>query len=255
MVRKISDRDLSAVLREGWADFLRFRGDLILIGLLYPLVGIVAATITVGGSLIPLFFPIAAGIALLGPLVAIGFYELARRREAGLESGWRHFIDVRKRPSASGIGAIAAVMFALFGAWVFVAAALYLLLWGLPVPDSVADFVIRLFTTSEGWALIVVGNMVGVLFAILVLALSVASLPMLVDCDVDARTALSTSVHAFQANSGVMIRWGVIIALLLVLGSIPAFLGLAVVLPWLGYATWHLYTRLIDRHALPTYAA
>jgi uncharacterized membrane protein len=99
--------------------------------------------------------------------------------------------------------------------------------------------------------LIVVGNIAGIAFAALVLTLSVVSLPMLVDCDVGARTAIATSVRAVKANKGVMLLWGIIVAALLVLGSIPAFVGLAFVLPWLGYATWHLYTRLVDRSALP----
>ena len=106
-----------------------------------------------------------------------------------------------------------------------------------------------MFTTPNGWALIVIGNLAGLGFAIAVLALSVVSLPMLVDRDMDARTAMATSVHAVMANRGVMARWGLTVAGLLVLGSIPAFIGLAFVLPWLGYATWHLYTRLVDRGA------
>ena len=250
-VRTITSDDLRQVLREGWSDFMTMRGDLIFVGLLYPLVGIVAATVTLGGALLPLFFPIAAGIALLGPVVAIGFYELARRREQGLASRWTHFLDVRRRPSADGIGAVAALLLTLFALWIVVAAALYVGLWGSNVPTSVPAFLSRLFTTPEGWALILAGNAIGPGFAVAVLAISVVSLPMLVDCDVEARAAVRTSIAAFRANKGAMLRWGFIIAALLVLGSIPFFVGLAVVLPWLGYATWHLYTRLVDRSALP----
>ena len=249
-VRRISATDLREVLREGWNDFLELRGDLIFVGLLYPMVGLVAAAVTLGGALLPLFFPIAAGIGLLGPIVAVGFYEMARRREAGRQSRWTHFLDVRKRPSIDGIGAVAALLLALFALWVVTAAALYLALWGPGPAPSIGDFVQRLFTTPEGWALIVIGNVIGLGFAVAVVALSVVSLPMLVDCNVEARTAVRTSVAAFRANKGVMIRWGFIIAVLLVLGSIPLFIGLAVVLPWLGYATWHLYTRLVDRSGL-----
>jgi uncharacterized membrane protein len=252
-VRKITRDDLRIALRDGWADFMSMRGDLIFIGLLYPLIGIVAATVTLGGTMLPLFFPIAAGLSLLGPIVAIGFYELARRREAGYASDWSHFLDVRKRPSADGIGVVAALLVTIFLAWVASAAVIYVALWGMHAPPSIGAFLTRLFTTPEGWALIVVGNLVGLGFAILVLATSVVSLPMLVDCDgVEANTAVATSVRAFKANKGLMMRWGFTIALLLVLGSIPLFIGLAAVLPWLGYATWHLYTRLVDRSALPT---
>jgi uncharacterized membrane protein len=88
------------------------------------------------------------------------------------------------------------------------------------------------------------------MFGWIVLALSVASLPMLVDCDVSAAEAVSASWRAANANKGAMVRWGLTVTALLVIGSIPLFVGLAFVLPWLGYATWHLYTRLIDRSAI-----
>lgn len=249
-VRTLSPRDLNLSLREGWNDFLSMRGDLIFLGLLYPLVGIVAAVVTLGYNLLPLFFPIAAGISLLGPIVAIGFYELARRREAGLESNWMHFFDVRKRPSADGLGAVAMLLIFIFALWVAAAGGLYVALWGMNAPDSIGAFLSRLFTTPEGWALIIVGNLIGAGFALLVLAVSFVSLPMLVDCNIEASTAVDTSIRAFRANKGMMIRWGLTIAVLLVLGSIPLFVGLAVVLPWLGYATWHLYTHVVDRSAL-----
>ncbi|MDB5697268.1 MAG: hypothetical protein JWN69_72 [Alphaproteobacteria bacterium] len=249
-VRKISNRDLREVLVEGLSDFSEKRGDLLLIAMIYPIVGIVAAIVSLGGSLLPLFFPIAAGIGLLGPLVAIGFYELARRREAGLESDWSHFLDVRNRPAWESIGVVSGLLLSIFAAWLITAAVLYALLIG-EAPVSVGDFLQRLFLTSQGWALIVLGNLAGAFYAVLVLKLSVVSLPMLVDRNVSARVAVDTSVRAVRANMAVMIRWGLIVATLLVLGSIPAFIGLAFVLPWLGYATWHLYTRLVDRDALP----
>ena len=250
-VRRIAAADLSASLRDGWNDFMAMRGDLIFLGLLYPVIGLVAAAVSLGGSLIPLFFPIAAGIGLLGPLAAIGFYELARRRESGLESDWSHFLDVRKRPAMDDIAIVSGVLLSLFLLWLIVAAVLYVALWGPAPPASLGDFLRRLFTTREGWELIFIGNALGALFGVAVLTLSVVSMPMLVDRDVNAGLAMRTSVAAVRANFAVMMKWGLIVAALLVLGSIPAFIGLAVVLPWLGYSTWHLYTRLVDRDALP----
>lgn len=249
-VRTITNADADAALREGWADFMDMRGDLIFVGLIYALVGIVAATAIMGGPLLALLFPIVAGIGLLGPVAALGFYEMARRRESGLESNWQHFLDVRKRPSADDIAVVAALLVAIFVAWIFVASGLYLALFGWWEPPSISAFFTRVFTTPEGWALILIGNAIGLGFAALVLGISVVSLPMLVDCDISAAQAVSTSWRAARANPGVMFRWGVIVAALLVLGSIPFFVGLAAVLPWLGYATWHLYTKLVDRSAI-----
>ena len=249
-VRTISFADLKAVLRAGYQDFLDRRGDLIVVGLIYPIIGFAAAAVALGGDLIPLFFPIAAGIGLLGPVAAIGFYELARRREAGLDARWNHFLDVTRRPGWDSIMAVTGILLMIFFAWLAAAWILYAAFIDAP-PQSVSYFVERLLITQGGWRLIVVGNLVGIGFGLLVLTLSVVSLPMLVDCDVGARTAIATSVRAVKANKGVMVLWGIIVAALLILGSIPAFIGLAFVLPWLGYATWHLYTRLVDRGPVP----
>ena len=249
-VRTITNADARAALREGWDDFIEMRGDLIFVGLIYVLVGIVAATAIMGGPLLPLLFPILTGVGLLGPVAAIGFYEMARRRERGLQSNWQHFLDVRKRPSADDVAAVAALLVGVFLAWLFVASGLYIALFGWWEPPSIGAFLSRVFTTPEGWALIVIGNAIGLAFSALVLGISVVSLPMLVDCNMSAAQAVSTSWRAARANPGVMFRWGLIVGALLVLGSISFFVGLAAVLPWLGYATWHLYTKLVDRSAI-----
>ena len=253
-VRRITDEDLKISLRQGLDDFLAMRGDLLFVGLLYPLLGILAAVFTSGGAL-PFFLPIVAGVGLLGPVAAVGFYELARRREDGLESGWTHFLDVRKRPSADDVGIVAGLLLAIFALWLLAAGALYIAFFGWDAfgwtaQNTIAGFLRDVFTTPAGWGLIVSGVAVGAVFAWIVLALSVASLPMLVDCDISASQAVSASWRAAHANKGLMIRWGLTVVGLLVLGSIPLFIGLAFVLPWLGYATWHLYTRLVDRAAI-----
>jgi uncharacterized membrane protein len=149
------------------------------------------------------------------------------------------------------MGIVAGLLLVIFVGWLLAAAALYAVIFGWATPTSIGGFLTMVLTTARGWALIVSGLVVGAIFGWFVLALSVASLPMLVDCDVTAADAVRASWRASHANKGEMIRWGVIVAALLVLGSIPAFVGLAFVLPWLGYSTWHLYTRLIDREAIP----
>jgi uncharacterized membrane protein len=249
-VRTIGGGDLRFALRAGWEDFKDMRGDIFFAGLIYTVLGLAAVVMTTSKPLIPYFFPVVAGVALLGPIAAIGFYELARRREDGGEVHWFNFLDVRKRPSVDDMGMVAAILLGIFALWLMAAGLLYVALYGWATPTSIGDFVTSVFTTPQGWALIVAGAIVGAVFAWLVLALSVVSLPMLVDCDVAASDAVSASWRSAHANKGEMIRWGLTVAALLVLGSIPLFVGLAVVLPWLGYATWHLYTRLIDRSAI-----
>jgi uncharacterized membrane protein len=249
-IRNVTDEDLRWALRAGLDDFREMRGDIVFAGLIYTLIGIAAVVMTTNGPLIPFFFPIVAGVGLLGPVAAVGFYELARRREDGLESGWRHFLDVRKRPSADDIGIVAGLLLGVFALWLIAAGILYVALFGWATPTAIADFLTMIFTTPRGWALIILGLGIGALFGWVVLALSVASLPLLVDCDLTASDAVSASWRAAHANKPQMIRWGLTVAGLLVLGSIPLFVGLAFVLPWLGYSTWHLYTRLVDRGAI-----
>jgi uncharacterized membrane protein len=250
-VRKITDDDLRLSLRQGLDDFQAMRGDIIFAGLIYTFIGLAAVVMTTNGPLMPFFLPVVAGVGLLGPVAAVGFYEMARRRELGEIIHWWNFLDVRKRPSVDDMGIVAGLLLAIFALWVVVAGVLYIALFGWTTPTSFTGFIGMIFSTPRGWALIILGGLVGAVFGWIVLAISVASLPMLVDCDLTAAQAVSASWRAVQANKAEMIRWGLIVAGLLVLGSIPLFVGLAFVLPWLGYATWHLYTRLIDRSALP----
>lgn len=243
-VRTIDDGDLRAALREGLADFREKRGDILLIGLLYPVIGFITGA-AVEGDYVWMFFPLAAGLSILGPLAATGFYELARRREAGLESSWWHFLDAARGPAFDSVAIVAGVLFALFFGWMVAAGIVYALFFGGASWASTGDFISTVLTTPRGWAMMLLGNLVGLGFAIATLALSVVSLPMLIDRDVGAGRAMATSIEVVRRNPRVMARWGVIVAALLVAGSVPLFMGLAVVLPWLGYATWHLYRRAV----------
>lgn len=246
-VRGIDAHDLSWAMAEGWRDFREKRGDLIFAGLLYPLIGLVTAAVSLNARLLPLFFPLVAGLSILGPAVASGFYELARRREEGEDASWPHFLDPLRGRSRTTLAVLTLGLGVLFLAWLAIAWAIYQATLGRLGPASASGFIHDLFATREGWTMILLGNLAGLAFAALTLVVSVVSFPLVVDKPVDAGTAMLTSLRAARRNPAAIAQWGLRIAVLLVLGAIPAFIGLAVVLPVLGYSTWHLYTRLVER--------
>lgn len=246
-IRRIGTSDLSWALAEGWKDFKAKRGDLIVIGLVYPLICLLTALVTLNDPLLPFFFPLVAGLSIAGPAAASGFYELARRREEGVDSSWWHFLDPLNGRSRVPLATLSFGLAALFIGWLIVAYAIYALTLGADAPMRMSDFTGRLFTTPSGWALIVIGNLAGFVFAVVALVFSLVSLPMVVDKPVDAGVAVRTSLAAVRKNPRETIGWGLRVAGLLFLGLLPAAVGLAVVLPWLGYSTWHLYTRLVVR--------
>lgn len=246
-VRRIDRSDLNWALAEGWKDFQEKRGDLILLALIYPIVAFMAAAIAYNGRLFAMFFPLVAGLSILGPAVASGFYELARRRESGLDSGWLHFFDPMNGRSSFSLVILTAGLGLLFAGWLICAALIYDATVAHYAPAGPIDFLRRLFTTPEGWAMIVVGNLVGAVFAAAALVLGLTSFPMVVDQPVDPLTAVTTSIRAVEKNPVVVATWGGWVAGLLAVGCATAFIGLAIALPVLGYASWHLYTRLIER--------
>lgn len=246
-VRRIGSEDLDWALAQGWRDFYSKRGDLVIAGLLYTLIGLAAAAVAVNAELMPLLFPTVAGISILGPAVASGFYEIARRREAGLESDWPHFLDPLRGRSRMPLALLTVGLGGLFIGWLVVAWAIYEATLGPLNPTGTRDFLALTFGTPQGWAMIVLGNLAGFVFAAVTLVVSVVSFPMVIDRPASAGDALATSLRAVRANPGTTARWGLRVAGLLLLGCLPAFIGLAVVLPVLGYATWHLYTRAVER--------
>lgn len=250
-IRHLSVSDLLRSLARGLDDFAAMPSHAVFLCVIYPLLGIFLIALTLGYSALPLAFPIAAGFALIGPFAAIGLYELSRRREAGLDSGSSHALDVLHSPSLGAIVALGLLLMAIFLVWLAVAQAIYVAYFGYAAPGSIGQFIDNVFHTPAGRNLIIVGTGVGFLFAVVVLAISAVSFPLLLDRDVGAAVALLTSIRVVAANPVIMALWGFIVAALLVVGSLPFFVGLTVVMPVLGHATWHLYRRAVEPDANP----
>jgi len=245
-VRKIGFRDIKESLAKGVDDFMAMPSHLAFICLIYPLVGIGLAALTFTTNALPLLFPLASGFALIGPLAAVGLYEVSRRRELGLEPTWQDAFEVLRSPATPSILGLGLVLLMILVCWLFTAQLLYEWIVGPNPPDSYARFIEEILGTSRGWTLIIVGNAVGFIFAAIVLTIGVVSFPMLLDRHVGPSFAVETSARAVQENPVQIGLWGLIVAVALVLGSLPLFVGLAVVMPVLGHATWHLYRRLVE---------
>jgi uncharacterized membrane protein len=250
-VRTINLADLKDALRMGWEDFKAVPTHAVLLALIYPVLGIVLARTVLGYSILPLLFPLAAGFALLGPFAALGFYDLSRRREQGQAPTASHALSVLRSPSIGAMLFFGVLLLVLFLVWLAAAQSIYSATFGYAPASSFPDFFHRVLTTSEGQKLIVIGCGVGFLFALVALCISVVSFPLMLDRHASAMDAMLTSVRAVAQNPVPMAAWGLIVAVLLVAGTVPFFLGLTVVIPVLGHATWHLYRKVIEPVAMP----
>jgi uncharacterized membrane protein len=244
-VRDITPRDLADALRKGLDDFRAMPTHVIFLSLIYPVAGLLIARATFGYDVVPLLYPMAAGFALIGPFAAIGIYELSRRREQGYDTAWTHAFDLIHADSFRAILALGLFLVVLFAVWIAVAHTIYVAHFGYAAPQSLEAFARDVLTTPAGHSLIVSGNLVGFLFALVAFCVSVVAFPLLVDRNISATAAAATSIKAVLRNPVTMMLWGLIVAAVLFVGSLPLFFGLAVAIPVLGHATWHLYRKVV----------
>jgi uncharacterized membrane protein len=244
-LRRISTADVRAALAAGWSDFLAAPTQLVFLGMLYPLVGLIGARVAAQRDLLPLLWPLVAGLGLIGSFSAVGLYEISRRREAGETVSWLSAFAVLRNPNLSVIIGLGLILLSVFVLWVGIAMAVFdrtLGPLGVTTPGAILHAAL---TTPAGHRLLWLSNGIGAVLALGVLATTVVAVPLALDRGSTLGTAVRTSIGAFVTNPGPLLLWGAIVAALLALGCLPAFTGLAVVMPVLGHATWHLYRRLV----------
>jgi len=249
VLQRIGTAEVWAALKNGWADTGKGRADLVVLWLIYPIMALYVAAADYYGQLVWLLLPVASGFALVGPLFAVGMYEMSRQRELTDTLHWQDGFNVLRSPSIGAITGLGLALIALFAAWLVVAVGIAQFCLGAPLPTGLGFFTLA-FTTAPGWAMLGLGTLAGAVFAVLVLVISSVSFPLLIDRPATLGTAIRTSVQAIRLNTGAMALWGVVVALGLVLGTIPVFAGLIVVLPILGHGTWHLYRAMVPRTQL-----
>ncbi len=246
-IRRITTDDLKEALKSGLDDFWARPSHIIFLMVFYPIIGFVLSMLVFGYNMLPLLFPLMAGFGLVGPVAALGMYELSRRREQGKEPHLRDALAVFRSPSLGAVGLVTALLTVLLVVWLLAAYTLYAVTLGPDLPENIGVFLAKVIGTREGWVLIILGNGVGIAFSYVSSAISAFSLPMLLDGERSALVAVKTSIRAVLQNLFTMTVWGMIVMGLLVLGSLPLFVGLIIVFPILGHATWHLYRRTIRR--------
>ncbi len=251
-VRKLTLVDLAHALTEGIADFkVKPMTHLPIIALIYPLATAFAFLFVFNYDSLPLAFPIISGSLLVGPLVTVALYEMSRRIERGENiSGLQAFNFFHSR-ALPEIGMLGGFLVALFFLWLATAMTLFGMTLGDPwqsLPSETAtmgEFLRQLFMTEQGWTLIIAGNLIGLVYAVVTLSVAVVSFPMLLDREVSLATAMQTSAKVVMANPVMMAIWGLIVVAMMVIGALPALVGLCVVIPVLGHASWHLYRKAV----------
>ncbi len=245
VLRPIGLNDIRAALKAGLRDFLHFRSDVMAACLLYPIIGLGLIGASAHRGTLPLIFPILSGFALVGPIAAIGLYELSRRRERGEPAAWSDMMRVTSAPGFGGIVMLSAGLACWYFLWLISAWFLHALTMGQSNYADTETFLQAVLATPGGWGMMALGIPLGFLFAVVALAVSILSFPLLVDREIGLPRAVVCSFGLFRQSPVAVLAWGAVVVAGLVLGALPMLLGLAVTLPILGHATWHLYRRAV----------
>jgi uncharacterized membrane protein len=245
-IRNIGPADLWDAFVKGFDDFKAKPSHLLFLVIIYPVLCFFLIRFSAGYAVLPLLFPLLAGYTLVGPATAVGMYEISRRRELGQEASWHHAIALIGSPKTRAIVEVSAILTAIFALWLLAALWIFNMTVDHVAQDSLTGFINQILATRSGWMLILIGNGVGFCYATVALAVGAISFPMILDKGVDSITAVTTSIRVMLANPRCMMFWGFMVAAALALGSLPFFVGLAVVWPVLGHSTWHLYRKAVE---------
>ncbi|MBC2884361.1 DUF2189 domain-containing protein [Ochrobactrum sp. CM-21-5] len=248
-VRRIGMTDVFEALRMGFEDFWAKPSHYVFLCLIYPLAGLFITYWSANANALPLLFPLMSGFALVGPIAALPLYEMSRRREENLDTSWRRAFEVGQSPALPSILAVGIFLFAVFITWLVVAQSLYTHYFGPMPPETLSTLMSQIFSTEEGRSLMFAGCGIGLLFAIVVLCSTIVAFPMLLDQDCGAAAAVMTSLRVVVRNPVEALLWAAVVTVMLVIGFATMFAGLALVIPILGHATWHLYRKTVVRPA------
>jgi uncharacterized membrane protein len=248
-LRRLEPADCFAALTGGVGDALEMPTYPGFLGLFYALAGATLVSLTSFANALQLAFPLASGFALVGPFVAVGLFEMSRRRELGSAANWRDAFAALRSPALPSILALGLLLLAIFAAWIAAAQILYVRLYGPEPPAAAIPFLRDTLTSGRGFLLVALGGAAGFCFAAATLSISIISFPLMLDRDVGVVPAIGASLRLSRECPAAVALWGLIVAAGLALGGLTLFVGLTVIVPVLGHSTWRLYRRAVEREA------
>lgn len=244
-INPLSMQDVRAAFADGWRDFRTYPAFGLFFGAIYAVGGIFIAVMLTYYHLPWMIIPVAIGFPLIGPFIAVGLYEISRRNQRGEAVGWTAILAEVFRQRERQLSWMAFVVLFIFWIWIYQIRLLMALFLGFRIPATLDAFANVVLTTPQGLLFLAIGTVVGAVLAMILFTATVISMPLLLDHDVDFVTAMLTSMRTVIENPAPMLAFGLVVAALAIAALIPLFLGLLVVLPVAGHATWHLYRRAI----------